>query len=89
MFISKYSNQKSPHCVALYRLTGPEDDAAHRTKEFWATILDSAGNSFVKEQPKDNQDHSVKHFPEYAHFGFAVVGNSWLLCEAHAHVRSS
>uniref|UniRef100_A0A8B9TP33 dipeptidyl-peptidase IV n=1 Tax=Anas platyrhynchos TaxID=8839 RepID=A0A8B9TP33_ANAPL len=45
MFISKYSNQKNPHCVSLYRLTGPEDDAAHRTKEFWATILDSAGNS--------------------------------------------
>uniref|UniRef100_A0A8B9TLG2 dipeptidyl-peptidase IV n=1 Tax=Anas platyrhynchos TaxID=8839 RepID=A0A8B9TLG2_ANAPL len=43
MFISKYSNQKNPHCVSLYRLTGPEDDAAHRTKEFWATILDSAG----------------------------------------------
>uniref|UniRef100_A0A8B9G9Y2 dipeptidyl-peptidase IV n=1 Tax=Amazona collaria TaxID=241587 RepID=A0A8B9G9Y2_9PSIT len=43
MFISKYSNQKSPHCVSLYRLTGPEDGAAHRTKEFWATILDSAG----------------------------------------------
>uniref|UniRef100_A0A663EPU8 dipeptidyl-peptidase IV n=1 Tax=Aquila chrysaetos chrysaetos TaxID=223781 RepID=A0A663EPU8_AQUCH len=43
MFISKYSNQKNPHCVSLYRLTGPEDGAAHRTKEFWATILDSAG----------------------------------------------
>ncbi|XP_068266248.1 dipeptidyl peptidase 8 isoform X3 [Nyctibius grandis] len=43
MFISKYSNQKNPHCVSLYRLTGPEDDAAHRTKEFWATVLDSAG----------------------------------------------
>ncbi|PKU35307.1 dipeptidyl peptidase 8 [Limosa lapponica baueri] len=47
MFISKYSNQKNPHCVSLYRLTGPEDDAAHRTKEFWATILDSAGYCVV------------------------------------------
>lgn len=43
MFISKYSNQKNPHCVSLYRLTGHEGDAAQRTKEFWATILDSAG----------------------------------------------
>lgn len=54
MFISKYSNQKSPHCVSLYRLTGPEDGAAHRTKEFWATILDSAGNSNNEELEKDN-----------------------------------
>uniref|UniRef100_A0A7M4DVQ6 dipeptidyl-peptidase IV n=1 Tax=Crocodylus porosus TaxID=8502 RepID=A0A7M4DVQ6_CROPO len=43
MFISKYSNQKSPHCVSLYRLTGPEDDVAQRAKDFWAMILDSAG----------------------------------------------
>ncbi|XP_038273755.2 dipeptidyl peptidase 8 [Dermochelys coriacea] len=43
MFISKFSNQKNPHCVSLYRLTGSEDDVAHRKKEFWATILDSAG----------------------------------------------
>ncbi|XP_065267643.1 dipeptidyl peptidase 8 isoform X3 [Emys orbicularis] len=43
MFISKFSNQKNPHCVSLYRLTASEDDVAHRTKEFWATILDSAG----------------------------------------------
>ncbi|XP_037766186.1 dipeptidyl peptidase 8 isoform X3 [Chelonia mydas] len=42
MFISKFSNQKNPHCVSLYRLTGSEDDVAHRKKEFWATILDSA-----------------------------------------------
>jgi len=49
MFISKYSNQKNPHCVSLYRLTGHEDDAAQRTKEFWATILDSAGNRIVKK----------------------------------------
>uniref|UniRef100_A0A8C0UFZ2 dipeptidyl-peptidase IV n=1 Tax=Cyanistes caeruleus TaxID=156563 RepID=A0A8C0UFZ2_CYACU len=26
MFISKYSNQKNPHCVSLYRLSGSEDD---------------------------------------------------------------
>lgn len=74
MFISKYSNQKNPHCVSLYRLTGPEDDAAHRTKEFWATILDSAGNSFVKELPKGNQHHRVKDFFKYAHFSFASCG---------------
>lgn len=43
MFISKFSNQKNPHCVSLYRLAASEDDVAHRTKEFWATILDSAG----------------------------------------------
>lgn len=53
MFISKYSNQKNPHCVSLFRLTGPEDDAAHRTKEFWATILDSAGNDMDEELGKD------------------------------------
>uniref|UniRef100_A0A8C0HAU2 dipeptidyl-peptidase IV n=1 Tax=Chelonoidis abingdonii TaxID=106734 RepID=A0A8C0HAU2_CHEAB len=43
MFISKFSNQKNPHCVSLYRMTGSEDDVVHRTKEFWATVLDSAG----------------------------------------------
>uniref|UniRef100_A0A2K5ID81 Dipeptidyl peptidase 8 n=2 Tax=Colobus angolensis palliatus TaxID=336983 RepID=A0A2K5ID81_COLAP len=42
-FISKYSNQKNPHCVSLYKLSSPEDDPACKTKEFWATILDSAG----------------------------------------------
>ncbi|MEJ1285461.1 immunoglobulin superfamily DCC subclass member 4 [Cricetulus griseus] len=42
-FISKYSNQKNPHCVSLYKLSSPEDDPVHKTKEFWATILDSAG----------------------------------------------
>ncbi|KAB1277069.1 Dipeptidyl peptidase 8 [Camelus dromedarius] len=42
-FISKYSNQKNPHCVSLYKLSSPEDDPASKTKEFWATILDSAG----------------------------------------------
>lgn len=42
-FISKYSNQKSPHCVSLYKLSSPDDDPVHKTKEFWATILDSAG----------------------------------------------
>lgn len=56
MFISKYSNQKNPHCVSLYRLTGHEDDAAQRTKEFWATVLDSAGNRIVKKLQKDNQE---------------------------------
>ncbi|XP_006831589.1 PREDICTED: dipeptidyl peptidase 8 isoform X1 [Chrysochloris asiatica] len=40
-FISKYSNQKSPHCVSLYKLSSTEEDT--KTKEFWATILDSAG----------------------------------------------
>uniref|UniRef100_A0A6I8NF23 dipeptidyl-peptidase IV n=1 Tax=Ornithorhynchus anatinus TaxID=9258 RepID=A0A6I8NF23_ORNAN len=43
LFISKYSNQKNPHCVSLYKLSGSEDDPVPRTKEFWATILDSAG----------------------------------------------
>ncbi|XP_063651227.1 dipeptidyl peptidase 8 isoform X16 [Pan troglodytes] len=42
-FISKYSNQKNPHCVSLYKLSSPEDDPTCKTKEFWATILDSAG----------------------------------------------
>uniref|UniRef100_A0A2K6EVX7 dipeptidyl-peptidase IV n=1 Tax=Propithecus coquereli TaxID=379532 RepID=A0A2K6EVX7_PROCO len=42
-FISKYSNQKNPHCVSLYKLSSPEDDPTSKTKEFWATILDSAG----------------------------------------------
>uniref|UniRef100_A0A2K6UHY5 dipeptidyl-peptidase IV n=1 Tax=Saimiri boliviensis boliviensis TaxID=39432 RepID=A0A2K6UHY5_SAIBB len=42
-FISKYSNQKNPHCVSLYKLSSPEDDPTGKTKEFWATILDSAG----------------------------------------------
>lgn len=75
MFISKYSNQKNPHCVSLYRLTGPEDDAAHRTKEFWATILDSAGNNMDKELEKDNQGHRTKDIPEYACSRFTVVGD--------------
>nr|KAF6499844.1 dipeptidyl peptidase 8 [Molossus molossus] len=42
-FISKYSNQKNPHSVSLYKLSSPEDDPTCKTKEFWATILDSAG----------------------------------------------
>uniref|UniRef100_A0A8D0R488 dipeptidyl-peptidase IV n=1 Tax=Sus scrofa TaxID=9823 RepID=A0A8D0R488_PIG len=42
-FISKYSNQKNPHCVSLYKLSSAEDDPTCKTKEFWATILDSAG----------------------------------------------
>uniref|UniRef100_A0A2K6C8E9 dipeptidyl-peptidase IV n=1 Tax=Macaca nemestrina TaxID=9545 RepID=A0A2K6C8E9_MACNE len=42
-FISKYSNQKNPHCVSLYKLSSSEDDLTCKTKEFWATILDSAG----------------------------------------------
>lgn len=75
MFISKYSNQKNPHCVSLYRLTGPEDDAAHRTKEFWATILDSAGNDVDEELAKDNQDPRMKDIPEYACLRFSVVSN--------------
>uniref|UniRef100_A0A8C0CLJ6 dipeptidyl-peptidase IV n=1 Tax=Balaenoptera musculus TaxID=9771 RepID=A0A8C0CLJ6_BALMU len=41
--INKYSNQKNPHCVSLYKLSSPEDDPTCKTKEFWATILDSAG----------------------------------------------
>ncbi|XP_060115945.1 dipeptidyl peptidase 8 [Heteronotia binoei] len=43
MVVCKFSNQKHPHQVSLYKLTGPEDDPAHRAKEFWATLLDSAG----------------------------------------------
>ncbi|EHA98473.1 Dipeptidyl peptidase 8 [Heterocephalus glaber] len=42
-FITKYSNQKIPHCVSLYKLSSSEDDPTCKTKEFWATILDSAG----------------------------------------------
>lgn len=79
MFISKYSNQKNPHCVSLYRLTGSEDDAAHRTKEFWATILDSAGNGMGEEQGKDKQNHRIKDIPVYACLRFAVVADQPLL----------
>nr|XP_060611592.1 dipeptidyl peptidase 8 [Anolis sagrei ordinatus] len=43
MFISKFSNQKNPHQVSIYKLTGLDDDIPHKSKEFWATILDSAG----------------------------------------------
>jgi len=76
MFISKYSNQKNPHCVSLYRLTGPEDDAAaHRTKEFWATILDSAGNGVDEELEKYNQGRRMKDILEYACLRFAGLGD--------------
>lgn len=73
MFISKYSNQKNPHCVSLYRLTGSENDAAHRTKEFWATILDSAGNGIDEKQIKDKQDQWMKDISVYACLRFACL----------------
>ncbi|KAH0620092.1 hypothetical protein JD844_014680 [Phrynosoma platyrhinos] len=44
MVISKFSSQKNPHQVSLYKLTGLEDDVANKSKEFWATILDSSEN---------------------------------------------
>uniref|UniRef100_T1DN93 dipeptidyl-peptidase IV n=1 Tax=Crotalus horridus TaxID=35024 RepID=T1DN93_CROHD len=44
MVICKFSNQKSPHQVSLYKLTGLEKEIAHRSKEFWATILHSSGS---------------------------------------------
>lgn len=63
MFISKYSNQKNPHCVSLYRLTGPEDNAAHRTKEFWATILDSAGIGMDEELEEGQSGSQNERYP--------------------------
>ncbi|XP_070618400.1 dipeptidyl peptidase 8 isoform X2 [Erythrolamprus reginae] len=44
MVISKFSNQKCPHQVSLYKLTGLEEGIAQRDKEFWATLLHSAGS---------------------------------------------
>ncbi|KAL7980195.1 hypothetical protein Chor_001463 [Crotalus horridus] len=44
MVICRFSNQKSPHQVSLYKLTGLEKEIAHRSKEFWATILHSSGS---------------------------------------------
>uniref|UniRef100_A0A8C6XH31 dipeptidyl-peptidase IV n=1 Tax=Naja naja TaxID=35670 RepID=A0A8C6XH31_NAJNA len=44
MVICKFSNQKCPHQVSLYKLTGLEEGTAQRAKEFWATILHSSGS---------------------------------------------
>ncbi|XP_026528899.1 dipeptidyl peptidase 8 isoform X1 [Notechis scutatus] len=44
MVICKFSNQKCPHQVSLYKLTGLEEGIAQRAKEFWATILHSSGS---------------------------------------------
>ncbi|XP_070809903.1 dipeptidyl peptidase 8 isoform X3 [Pituophis catenifer annectens] len=44
MVICKFSNQKCPHQVSLYKLTGLEEGIAQRGKEFWATILHSSGS---------------------------------------------
>lgn len=87
MFISKYSNQKNPHCVSLYRLTGSEDDAAHRTKEFWATILDSAGTGMDEGEEKDKQDHRIKDIPVYACLRW-LLWLTRLVSETQACVRS-
>ncbi|XP_026581980.1 dipeptidyl peptidase 8-like, partial [Pseudonaja textilis] len=46
MVICKFSNQKCPHQVSLYKLTGLEEGIARRAKEFWATILHSSGRRF-------------------------------------------
>ncbi|KAJ7311160.1 hypothetical protein JRQ81_006765 [Phrynocephalus forsythii] len=43
MVVCKFSSQKNPHEVSLYKLTGLEEEMSHKSKEFWATILDSAG----------------------------------------------
>uniref|UniRef100_A0A8D2LUP7 dipeptidyl-peptidase IV n=1 Tax=Varanus komodoensis TaxID=61221 RepID=A0A8D2LUP7_VARKO len=43
MVICKFSNQQNPHQVSLYKLSTPDDNVSHSSKEFWATILDSAG----------------------------------------------
>ncbi|XP_069481214.1 dipeptidyl peptidase 8 [Ambystoma mexicanum] len=44
MFISKFSNQETPHCVQLFKLTGSTSQPAYRSKEFWAMVLESAGS---------------------------------------------